>query len=156
MFYPTQNPEQNSGNWRTLMSIVPGKNTGPTNVRPDEAIRLYFRGSVDDRSIYGYNATQCKDPLQAWKCHVRVEKLKANGDPEMDPATGKPKVYTNSALMPLYPGVTQLVVYPPSDFSDGLEGNARYRLVVDPFIQDTFGNESGVQYELEFSVVPIN
>lgn len=143
MFYPTINPANNT-NQRNLIDVNGPTINGPTNIARDEAIRLYFRGAIDRRSIYGFDPDNCKEKSKINDCNIRVEKLDYKGN-VVD-------TYTSSTLIPVYPAMTQVIVYPPSDPNQAFENNSSYRLVVSPRLQDTAGNTSNTEYRLNFCV----
>jgi hypothetical protein len=139
-----------SGTATTLPTRVKGTAT-VSQLTTKDAIRIFFRGPIDYRSIYGTDDKLCRDASTAWKCNIRVEELKSDGTPNIDVGTGKPKVRIEASMYPLPPNNSCLLIYPPAETTSASSGN--FRLVFGKGLRDMWGRELGSDYIINFGSV---
>ncbi len=121
------------------------------NVPANAAIRLYFNGPIDYRSISpttnltDRSLTNCQptpsNPNQADQCNIRVVP-----DP---PMIGSNHAYKSNTTIPLFPGSTQVILLPPMV---ALTPGKPHQLEVDTTKMRSFSNSAGTKnYRLAFT-----
>lgn len=133
-----------------LVNITSNQFTLPFRVGADHAIRLFFRGEYDYRSLYNFNPTQCVESPST--CTVRIEERDDQWSPIVDPITKQPRVYNAGSLIPILPGSTQMVIFPPATTQNTLEPNKNYALMMDANFQDSRGQALTNNIEIRFTV----
>lgn len=115
------------------------------------AIRLYFNGPIDYRSISpradlsDRELKDCKptgsSPNQPDNCHIRVVKN--------PPMSGSNHAYTSNTTIPLFPGSTQVILLPPLD---AITPNQPHQIEVDTTRMRSFSNRPGLKnYRVRFT-----
>lgn len=122
--------------------------TLPHKVGADHAIRLFFNSDMDYRSLYNDDPAACTSNPRS--CSIRIEARDASWNPVIE--NGLRKTYGAASLIPVFPGGTQLLVFPPSDSSNALDNNSNYAIVIDGSFRDSRGNTLGNTREIRFTV----
>lgn len=143
IFYPhgSSTPSQ-------VVNITGANTVVPLQIDQTSLIKIIFNGGLDHRTFFvdpktGISIEENCTGSSADKndCLVKIVR-KSNG-----------QVYSENTAFPSFPGLTQLLLYPPipSDTTPGMETSTTYQIVISPDISDAWGNRLGTQYKIEFT-----
>jgi hypothetical protein len=120
------------GSWSLIGA--PGQ-TQINNVPTNTIMRLMFNGNIDMRVIgrdssgtavvsgpQGVAACQADPTL----CYFQIWRLRPDGTPD--------QIYNNIQPIPVVPGSSQVVLFPPADFSSALTSGSQYELRILPSV----------------------
>jgi len=143
IFYPhgSSTPSQ-------VVNITGATTVVPLQIDQTSLIKIIFNGGLDHRTFFvdpstGISIEEHCTGSSADKndCLVKIVR-KSNG-----------QVYSENTAFPSFPGLTQLLLYPPipSDTTPGMSTNTTYQIVISPDIADAWGNRLGTEYKIEFT-----
>jgi hypothetical protein len=131
----------------TIIRNVPvvGANTTVAGTIPSSAaIRLYFNGPIDYRSIDPTNDRS----LAGCKANANTCRIRVVSNPPM--SAGNP-AYSGNTLIPLFPGSTQVILLPP--LTNTLPGGTPHQIQIDARqMRGPINNATGaIDYTVDFT-----
>ena len=141
LFYPFGSEDYSTFRpLRTNVTATPVE----TGVQATDAIRVYFRGAIDERSVYRYDFQRCINSTRPHEdCNVYFEKVNGAG--------ARIGLFSNITLIPIAPSFTQLVALQPfDDEANSLDQSSSYNLVLRADLRDSRGVRLGRDVRINF------